>query len=233
VWFDINDDFSVGASEPVVAEVVVNASDSSGVVKKTSTDSQGKYMFTGLSSGLVTVTVDVQSSTGVTALRDSDGGSDWRVAITIGASESKVANFSARGSRSISGTVRDDSTNGPIQKASISCSWAGISGSQTPSTNLFTTVSQKDGSFSLSGVPSGKFSCEATDSVSGSRSSLREVVLDAQSSGSNASTQNLDLKIRKMSLLPSTGFDGSLSASFVFLLLGLVLLVSRRQQIKG
>jgi LPXTG-motif cell wall-anchored protein len=231
LWFDVNDDFLVGASEPVLPGVVVNVTDAAGAVRKVSTDAQGKYSVTGLSSGSISVAPVLESSSGVVALRDSDGGTDWKVVVALSASESKSANFSARGALSISGVVRDVSTSASISKAAISCVWSGSS-TIAPTVDAFKAVSAKDGSFSISGLPSGSYKCEATDPETKSRSAVKEATLSAQSVNGVPSQANLDLAIRKMSILPETGFESTnlVLLSFMLLALGMWMISRSRRQ---
>ncbi len=183
----------------------------------------GRYEFVGLRPGRYVVVAQLASG-GLSIVSDTDGFSDWMVAIDAASSSAEVADFAAGGEGSMTGVVRDAAAR-PIGGAAIVCTWDGLDGERGSSDDaVFTATSDGSGAFRLVSVPFGGFECRSEGSDAPglrtvvSSSSMGIVALELATSGTQRE-------------LPTTGsgVPSQMSLGVAVLAIGLALLdVSRR-----
>jgi uncharacterized repeat protein (TIGR01451 family) len=200
VWFDRNQDGDRNAGEWLLpgAQVVLTATAPSralaasprrfaalavreGDLRRVATsDSRGAYAFSGVPAGSYRVTASVVAD-GFSYTSDTDGRSDWVVAVDVSAGGTATASFAGLGHGTLDATVVAATTGKPIDHADVSCVWAGFD--DTPGTKddvHLAAVAGTDGSITLEHVPYGAYSCSGQDPTThATSSSVQTLVVSA------------------------------------------------------
>ena len=132
-------------------------------LRTTVTAADGSYSFTGLPVGAYNV-VAAASIKGFDYTSDTDGAADWRVAVKVAPRKTSTADFAGLGRGTLLGQVFEEGSHKGIPKASIQCVWSGYDDVLGNADDVTLTVTADDnGSFDMSGVPYGYFSCDGRD----------------------------------------------------------------------
>jgi LPXTG-motif cell wall-anchored protein len=226
VWLDRDSDFAVDADELPIVGLSVRLTLGGSEIAQAATGSDGSYSFSKLSAGSYTVSPSSPSAWSITASRDSDGGTDWVVTVTLGSTETRRADFAGTANGSIVGDVKDESTNDGVGKASVACTWAGLDGKLDATDRSVTVTANDSGRFTITGLPAGSFSCVAIDRKTSAQSGPRLFTVSSFGAGPVAVQP---LLLRKLAILPSTGqSSAALLFGLVLLVCGSLLLARRR-----
>ncbi|GAA3008312.1 Ig-like domain-containing protein [Actinokineospora diospyrosa] len=186
VWIDRNLDGQFQADEwplPGIAVALAGgstrmaAAESSTVYAISGVD--GQYSFENVEMASYTISA-VFPDGGFTYTSDPDGPADWSANLAVSGSPITAVNFAGTGQGTIRGTVHTRATRAPVPDPAVVCVWAGLDHTlHTADDVTMSTTGDTAGSFTLSQLPFGAFSCDALDQVSGVRSS--PVLVDVQS----------------------------------------------------
>jgi uncharacterized repeat protein (TIGR01451 family) len=187
IWFDLDHDGVHDSAEPVLPGATVtleparspSARRSAAATPTTTvTGSDGRYRFGAVAPGSYSVVAHATAA-GLPSTWDSDGATDWNVALTVTDADA-VADFASTGSGSVTGTVTERSTGAAIPGAAIACTWPGLDGlAGTADDVTFTTTSAGDGSFAVASAPFGTLACTATDVTSGENQTFTAAITAA------------------------------------------------------
>jgi hypothetical protein len=179
VWFDRNQDGVRGANEWPLPGVQVTLTSLGAALRTsgqaswpgtTTTDASGHYTLTDVPAGRWTVRA-VLSAQGLERTSDTDGLTDWSVAVTVAPGNTASASFAGLGKGTLDGNVFTSTTGSPVADAQVVCRWAGFDDQLGTSDDVEMTVTAaSNGTFSLQHVPYGTYSCGGTDPVTGARS---------------------------------------------------------------
>lgn len=207
-WFDINRNNRRDAGEPLLPGVDVQLTatgvtgQSAGTVRKTNyvmkTTSDGSFDFPDLPAGTYLITSLLPDEFGIQESWDTTGNSDWKVTVTVVALETSRGDFAAIGSAQADGTV--DGGDG----GTLDATWAGFD--QKDGTNddvVFTAKIATDDEFTLTGLPTGKYTVKAT-SKSG-RTLVSSSTLRVTSTGATLTLNGITMKVKIVGFLPQTG----------------------------
>ncbi|GLW92339.1 beta strand repeat-containing protein [Actinokineospora globicatena] len=176
VWIDRNLDGQFQASEwplPGVHLSLTGQVRAAAVVYATS-GPDGAYTFDGLTADTYTVSAALTNA-GFTYTSDPD----WSVTVAVDGTSAVAANFTGVGKGAIKGTVHTG-TQAPVSSAQVACSWAGLDGSlATPDDVPMTVVANAAGSYDLTQLPYGLYSCTATDPATGTASTATQVTVQS------------------------------------------------------
>jgi hypothetical protein len=228
VWIDTDRDGVKDAGEAALPGMRVRLSLRGGTqVASVYADADGRYTFTGVNPGDYDVTAELTTG-GMTPSWDTDGGTDWRVALTVASGTAK-ADLAAVGPYSLSGQVYYRASNAGSPAAAVQCRWSGLDG--VPGNNddaVFSVVADAEGRFQLNNVPTGTYSCSGTDSETGIQTPPLNAVVDGSPLG--LLRMPLDAATPGGSPLPRTGSNTAvwILGGLVLLTMGAVALVSLR-----
>ncbi len=233
VWFDRNGNGAFDGNEWVLPGVTViieeaGASTSQALhleaapLNRTAvTAADGSYFFGSLTVGAYRVTAQV-SLNGFDYTSDTDGLTDWIVAVNVVAQATATADFAGIGHGEIIGQVFDATTLQGVAGASIQCSWSGfddVLGNQDDI--VFNDVADETGSFDMAGVPYGFFSCVGLDPLTSRQSSPAAATVFAVEAVRAPLPLATDATANQAFLsgtLPRTGDDSSSSLWLAFFL---------------
>ena len=183
VWFDRNGNGAFDGNEWVLPGVTVTIGEPGSSTSQSLhleaappnrtavTAADGSYFFGSLAVGAYRVTAQV-SLNGFDYTSDTDGLTDWIVAVDVVAQATATANFAGIGHGEIIGQVFDSTTLQGVAGASIRCSWSGFDDIIGNDDDIvFTEVADDTGSFDMAGVPYGYFSCVGLDPLTSRQSS--------------------------------------------------------------
>ncbi len=207
-WFDINRNNRRDTGEPLLPGVDVQltqtgvTSQSFGVVRKTNfamkTNDDGAFDFPDLTPGTYLITSVLPAEFGIQESWDSTGDNDWKVTVTVVALDTSRGDFAAIGSAQADGTVEGGGGG------SLDATWTGFD--QKDDTNddvTFTAKLATDGDFTLTGLPTGKYSVKAT-SKSG-RTLVAPSTLRVTSKGATLTLNGITMNVKIVGFLPQTG----------------------------
>jgi LPXTG-motif cell wall-anchored protein len=215
---------------PVVGNFALDALGASlgpAVPQLTVTGPDGRYRFAELAPGPYAV-VALRPAASIEPSFDTDGLSDWSVAVTVAAGDAAVADFAGVGAGTVTGTIDAVRQSMPTG-ATVTCAWAGLDGRfGTTDDGSFTTTATS-GSFVLTRVPYGEYSCAAASP--GSTSSATPVNMVVSSSRPTAVTLKVPAPASGSGRLPATGRDATtpLRVASILLALGGAIVVSSRR----
>jgi hypothetical protein len=232
VWIDTNRNGRQEANEPGMPKTLVKlertsspAVQSLSVVKQsaalpeTYTDSSGAYSFENVEPGQWSVKA-ILNSQALSTVYDSSGNTDWIVPVSVPVNGEARGDFAAAGSSSISGDLKNQ--NGvTVPDGTAEVVWAGPDGILGTDDDVVFPVVIKNGSFSMSGVPEGRYV------VKGRASDGRE----AQDTSINVKQGLNKTEMRVIDTLPETGYDliSRMMLPLLMSLIGFALLIRRRQ----
>jgi hypothetical protein len=175
IWFDVDHNGRRDSGEPVLPGATVTldpvtrnpaAVRAAATAPSAVTGPDGHYLFTDVAPGAYTVVAHA-SATGLPASWDTDGNTDWRVALTVIDADAE-ADFASTGAGSVAGTVVDRGTGAAIAGAGVACTWPGLDGvAGTADDVIFSATSAADGTFTVAGAPLGHLTCDARDTRTG------------------------------------------------------------------
>ncbi|PIE31293.1 MAG: hypothetical protein CSA55_06040, partial [Ilumatobacter coccineus] len=117
VWFDSNANGILDGGELGLSGVTVTLNGPGGVTETTTTDADGRYLFTGLAAGDYTITL-TNLPDGVEATADPDGGADNTSSLTLSGGEVNLdQDFGYTGAGSIGDTIWSDLNGDGVQDA--------------------------------------------------------------------------------------------------------------------
>jgi hypothetical protein len=144
---------AAGAAAPSAAANQVTAAD-------------GTYAFESVAPGSYQVRADL-AVTGIQPWWDTDGSSDWQIAITVPVGTAR-ADLAAVGNGLLQGTVTQDGSVAVVANAPVVCTWSGLDGILgTGDDARFEVTADAGGAFRLDGAPFGAYRCVGRDPVSG------------------------------------------------------------------
>jgi hypothetical protein len=161
VWLDLDLDGAHDEIEPLLPDVsieLVAESDPTVVLAETATDIDGSYSFDEVLVGDYRLTAQ-QGVRGVAAHTDSDGGSDWVVAVGV-VDEPVTADFAGRGMATLQGRVLHATAEVALANVAVSCSWIGFDGRLLSADDVvFSATTGGDGRYSIQRLPYGDVQC--------------------------------------------------------------------------
>ena len=170
IWHDKNNDGIVDEGE-ALAGVTVTLTLPNGTTQTTTTDENGKYLFSDLPEGEFTVTVDETTLPEILRgenTQDPDGGNDSTSVVTLdGTGSNFEQNFAYVALGSIGDTVLKDTDHDGIGDEPL----AGLIVTLTPPANVdlgngagqpITTTTDTDGKYLFPNLPAGDYSVEIT-----------------------------------------------------------------------
>jgi LPXTG-motif cell wall-anchored protein len=234
VWFDRNGNGVVDPDEWPMPGVSVTLDQPGGGERPESlrlraaaprrtaiTTADGSYSFGAVDAGSYRVTAAVTIK-GFEYTSDTDGATDWYVAVNVAADAGSTADFAGLGHGAIIGRVFDSTTLQGVAAATVSCRWSGYDDVLYNDDDLmFTLIADAAGSFDLVGIPFGFFTCGARDSISERQSaSVAATVLSAQAVNAPlpVGADRASLTVESFATLPNTGMDVSTPIVIAFLL---------------
>ena len=237
IWIDIDRNGKQEVNEPPLPGVVVTLSirnvrpaaieaQEFTVYGTTITDPSGRYEFIGVPSGeyrlRATFPTDID---GLEKTYDSDGDVDWVVDITVVAGEQTMVEQAAMGRRSIIGLAYDRRTGRIMVNPKITVVWEGFDRQfDTDDDVFFHTTGDATSFFGITGMQTGRFTCQSTDAVSGFSNNKVSFELTMESADPTMVYCPL--------ALPVTGGDSSglPGVALVLFSLGLVALAASRRR---
>ena len=232
VWIDLNKNNIHDPKEPFLPGVTVKLTSGSSVVSTAVTDKEGAYLFTVASTGTFAVVATVSSSLGLTKSWDSSGGAEWNVPVIVRVASITNANFAATAAGATSGEVTSSTARIVPAKSTVECIWSGVDEELgTPDDVTFTATVNADGTYELTSIPAGRFSCAAVDAKSGVKTAARTVQVNAvvkAAAGAASPTAILHFDAN----LPQTGINVSLLSLWAWALVvtGTALAVTGRRR---
>ena len=210
-WFDLNKDDRYQSNEPLLRGIDVQlvpkgvaGQSLGGRVRKQAhvmrTDSSGVFNFEDLEPGDYVIKSVLPGDYGITRSWDSSGNSDWQVTVTVYARKTSRGDFAAIGDVSSIGCVAS-ATDG-----TVSATWSGFDQKTgTVDDTKFTATINPDCSFTLDGVPTGRY-----DVVAKARSGrvYASSAIRIARDGGVVSAGRLRMEARIVKVLPTTGSRG-------------------------
>lgn len=227
IWIDINNNGKREANEPVLPGITVTLTVGTSPPITVTTSGDGSYSIKGLEAGTYTVVATLASSTGLTKSWDSNGTADWKVPVTVASQSSVFADFAAVGKASVAGTVISSTSEVKPSGAKIECTWVGVDGKMgTDDDVVYSTTATASGTYTIPSMPYGEFSCVASDSASGKKSSGADATIKAGTTG------KVSIAALKFGKLPATGgtFNRSLNLSIFLFMAGIGLMLTSRRR---
>ncbi len=178
IYLDVNGDGIQDPTDPGIQNVKVDLHDASdNLLKTTSTDMNGMYLFGGLPAGTYTVKVDdltlpgsASIPAGLTQSADPDGGMDNESTTTIPAGTTDlIQNFGYKAAipNTISGTIWEDmDANGTLDET-IPTLFENVTVLLLDDQNniINTTTTDVNGEYSFTGLPDGTYTVDVTDNL--------------------------------------------------------------------
>ncbi|HEX4981202.1 MAG TPA: SdrD B-like domain-containing protein [Ilumatobacteraceae bacterium] len=234
VWFDRNGNRVVDVNEWPLPGVTVTLDQPDSGARPESlrlnaatprrtaiTTTDGSYSFVGLGAGSYRVTA-AAAIKGFDYTSDTDGATDWNVAVTVAAHAKSTADFAGLGHGEITGQVFDSTTLQGVAAATVSCSWSGYDDVVGNDDDVvFTLGADAAGSFNLVGIPFGFFTCDGRDSITQRQSSPVAATVfssEAVNAPLPVGTHPTPLTTNANATLPRTGNDASTTIVIAFLL---------------
>lgn len=244
-WFDINQNNKRDASEPLLAgvdvelvPVVASASkmSSSGVramaTQTLRTNALGGFDFSTVAPGTYAITGVLPGSFGINQSWDSTGDDDWRITVTVVARGTARGDFAAIGDVDILAGVSEAECIALGGEGEISLNWAGIDQSVGNADDAsFATSLGSDCSFSVAGIPTGKYSITAVNTDTGKKVTLPRFSIPRGASRVEMSVSKASVDVKVISVatavaLPKTGASAQSVLSYALALIAAGLVVS-------
>gem|GEM_PF-876961 len=180
IWWDIDNSGTAtpDAGEPGIEGVIVELTLPSGQVITTTTDADGGYIFEGLAPGAYVVTVDTSTlPPGMAATYDQDGNNDSSTPVTIPDDDVPTdvtdVDFSFTGIGSIGDTIWLDDNNDGVEDPEevgiggivITLTLPIVLADGTTDTQVLTTTTAVDGTYSFPNLPAGDYTIEVDTST--------------------------------------------------------------------
>ncbi len=165
---------------------------------------------------------------------DTDGLADWIVDVHVVAHTLSIANYAGLGHGEITGQVFDTTTLQGVAAALIDCRWSGYDDVLGNADDItFSVVADAGGSFDMTGLPYGYFSCVGRDQVTGRQSSaVAATVFSVEAVQAQMPVGSPPPGISTSARLPQTGSASSTTLAVAFVLVGfgaLATVASRRR----
>jgi len=239
VWFDRDADGIFDRNEWVLPGVTVTLGpattgltsqalrlEASSLPLTAVTGADGSYLFSALTPGAYRVTA-AATIRGFGYTSDTDGLADWIVDVRVVARTTSIADYAGLGRGAITGQVFDTTTLQGLAAALIECRWSGyddVLGNADDTT--FSVVADAGGSFDLTGLPYGYFSCDGRDEVTGRQSlAVAATVFSVEAVQAPLPVEAPPAGMPTGERLPEAGSTSSTTLAVASLLVGLGALV--------